>query len=150
MTLTIRPARVADASSIMLRPSDLHEGNLWVPGYSAEQVLASSIEHADYARTAEADGRVVAVFGYTADDNEVSPWLMCAPEARLHAKVMLRLAKRVLAHVRALYPQHLVCNHLHRPNAEARAFITHLGFRVVPSPGRAEFDFFYLPPCASP
>lgn len=148
MTVTIRPATLADATAIRLRPSDLHEALLWAPGWSAQKVMRSSIEHATEAIAAEVGGRVVAIAGYSVAGHEVHPWLLCATESRNHRKFMLRYARAMLSYLRDLYPQALICNHVHRPNTEARGFISHLGFRIVPSPGQAEFDFFYIPPCA--
>lgn len=149
MTVIIRPATPADADALKLRPSDLHEALLWVPGKSAQWVMRSSIEHATEAVAADLEGRVIAIAGYTVEGNEVYPWLMCSAEVRDHGKTLLRWARSTLAYLHGLYPQALICNYLHRPNREARAFINHLGFRILPSPGRSEFDLFYLPPCAS-
>jgi|GEM_PF-4057937 len=149
MRPTIRPATMADADALKLRPSDDLEVNLWVPGMGGAEVVRSTLQCATEAITAEVDGRVVALAGYTVDGQEVYPWLLCAEQARRHRVFMVRYARAMLAYIRDLYPQALICNHVHRPNAEARAFLQHLGFRILPTPGRAaEFDFFYLPPCA--
>lgn len=147
--LIVRTAVPEDAYALKLRASDLHEGSLWVPGWPVEEVVKSSIEWSVESWTAVEDGQVIAVAGYCLRDHEAVPWLMCSDRVKAHGKTLLRHARGLIARLQREHPQRLICNHLHRPNAEARAFITTLGFRVVPTPGlKPDFDLFYLPPCA--
>lgn len=145
-SLTIRTAVPEDAYALKLRPSDHHEGSIWVPGWPVEEVIKSSIEFSVESWTAVEDGEVIAVGGFCIRDHEAIPWLMCSERVAHHGKTLIRNAKGLLARLRAEYPKHLICNHVARHNAEARVYVQAIGFRIVNSPGlNPEFDFFYLP-----
>ncbi len=143
--ITFSIAEVVDAYRIQMRPSDLHEGNIWVPGYRAQDVLASSISTATEAFSVFEGDELIAITGYYVDNHEVYPWMMCSERVAANAKTLMRAARSVLKDLKERYPDHLICNHVAKANKQARAFITALGFRTVPCPGSGEFDFFYLP-----
>lgn len=141
-SLTYRPAIPEDAVLIDLRPEDAAEVVLY--GVPQEEALEFTIRNSRQAWTFEDSlGRVVALFGMSAKEGLIHPWLVCSPLVTDHARDVVGLG-RSLAALWRTQPA-LVCNYISKDAAGARAFIQRLGFRIVPSPV-GPFDFFYLPP----
>lgn len=145
MNLTMLPATSRDAFAIHLRDSDFEEAKQWAPGVGAHRALGISIKNSEKAYTVFQGDEVVCIMGFSMNDREVHPWLMCSDYVNNYKKRFLRGAKAYVHNLRVAYPDHLVCNHVYRTNEQAKRLLKALGFRVVPSPGDSKFDFFYLP-----
>lgn len=145
------PARIVAATTeharaMRLRASDLREVNLWAPGKNPSDVLQLSVATGDaaYAAIGE-DGEVVAIGGFSVDGNVVSPWLIAADSLQRHRKQLMRHSKTFLEGLLRDFPGHVLGNHVNRDNKPARSFLRALGAVIVPTPGRADFDFFFFP-----
>jgi hypothetical protein len=131
----------ADASCINLRPEDDAEARLYGRG-EPEEVLALAIRQSARAFTSVDDqGRVIAIWGLAESLDGFHPWLMCSALVQNHRASVLRIAKRIVAE--CLTYDRLIFNFVSKDAHAARAFIRHLGFRIVRQ--RGPFDLFYHP-----
>lgn len=145
MKLSCSPAMPEDAYAIKLRPEDEHEVSLY--GFvDPAAAIAASIDPASSVAVRAPDGSLVAIGGVTQPaPYELSPWLLCSALVGSHKHAAWSLAKRAVATLQErANTGYLVFNHVAKDSLQARTFLRHLGFRIVPSKGL--FDFFYLPP----
>lgn len=146
MNVSIVRSKPLHAFRIRLRACDLLEGNSWVTGQSAAETLSLSISHSTEAFTAfTEEGDVIGIFGYSVRDHHVTPWLMCSDHMDKYTKRLLRTAHGVIDDLLREHPGKLLCNHVARGNQSAKRFLQSLGFRIMPSPGMGEFEFFFHP-----
>ena len=132
-------ARPEDAFELQLREEDSQEvSSGWREG------LAVALMSDDGVAYRDEEGTLVALFGLSMFEHEVSPWLLCAPQVvRLQATVWRR-AKRLVKQLQRTSAGRLVFNYIPKDSHRNRAFVLALGFRILPSP-RDGFDLFYLP-----
>lgn len=138
-------AKPSHAYRMKMREEDLHEVRLWAPGHDPYDALAMSMRLSGEAFAALEGAEVVAVGGYSLDAHMIHPWLICSDLIKAHRKQLMRHSRAFLAGLRRDFPGRLICNYVNRDNAPARAFIQSLGFVIIPTPGKADFDFFFLP-----
>lgn len=147
--LVYERATVDHANAIKLRECDDREVALWDPSVPQKELLCLSVLHSSEAFTALKGGEVVAIGGYTATTSRVVPWLVGSDLLDQHRKELMRISKGVIEDLKLLANGRLISNHVARDNSKARLFLQSLGFVIAPSPGSGEFDFFFLPTCAS-
>lgn len=150
--LTLIPATLAHAHSMRIRPSDLHEIELRAPDILPNTILIASMMaslNASGEAFAALDGNeVVAIGGYSVYKQVACPWLICSPAVERHRKQLMRHSRALLDGLLSDFPDRVIGNHVNRDNRPARAFLQSLGAIIVPTPGRADFDFFFFPQCA--
>lgn len=150
-SLTIVPAQLSHAFGLRIRASDIREMQLAAAGYHPNAVLAASLmgtlSSSGKAFTAFDGAEVVAIGGYSVQEHAVTPWLIASDSLQVHSKQLLRHSRAFLADLQRDFPGRVVCNYVNQDNAPARAFLQSLGARIVPTPGRADFDFFFFPSC---
>lgn len=130
----------ADAFELQLREEDQQEVS---EGW--REKLAKALEQGNAVAFRDQHGLLVALGGVvvTQGGQEVSPWLLCAPEVSQHKAFAWKAAKRFTQHLRG--ESALVYNFIPKTSHANRRFVQALGYRILPSP-RDGFDFFYLPP----
>lgn len=134
------PAQPHEAFEIELRAEDAREVS---EGWREE--LAQSIKHGTAVSYRDQFGNLVGIFGFNESDREVGPWLLCSGLVEGHRREVAQLARQWVGILKGISSDRLVYNFIPKDNARNRAFVTSLGFRILPSP-REGFDFFYLPP----
>ncbi len=141
------PATLADVAELVLRQEDSKEVS---EGW--REHLAATLADSPTVAYRDASGALLGLFGLVwMDGRTVSPWLLCSEAAEDHSRDVLRMAKRWVSILReGALRGGFIFNHIPKDSVRNRAFIQHLGFRIVPSPGNDRFDLFYLPPCALP
>ena len=145
MPFTVVPATHRHAHLIVLRKSDEQEAAEWVPGLGPHMALSESIGHSTEAYSALVGDSVVAIYGFTVQDHEVHPWLMCSDQIGEHGRQFLRMARDHIQSLAKQYPGKLVGNYVFKENLQAKRLLSFLGFRWIHSPGLTKFDFFYHP-----
>lgn len=138
-------ATPAHARGIKLRASDLREMELWASGRDPHGVLLESIQASTEALAAEDKDGVVAIGGYIALGPLVVPWLLAADSLQRHRVQLMRVSHRLVRYLRETYPDAVIGNHVDRGNEPARTFLQALGAVITRTPGKSEFDFFFLP-----
>ncbi len=148
-SLTIVPAQLSHAFGLRVRASDIREIKLQHPGFHPNVVLAAGVmgtwETSGEAFTALDAGEVVAIGGYSMEGHRVSPWLIASDELQHHRKQLLRHSRAFLDNLLRDHPGRVVGNYVNRDNEPAVAFLQSLGAVIVPTPGRADFDYFFFP-----
>jgi hypothetical protein len=147
--MSLRPsfATVADVDELILREEDAQEVS---EGWKelVKGVVASSDAWAfrDPSGALAGLGGVVSLPG-----GALSPWLLCSDVAERYPREVLRWARQAVRALRVEVETNgrFVYNHIPKTSSRNRAFVEHLGFRIVPSPA-GEWDLFFLPPCVSP
>lgn len=133
------PAQPKDAYEIQLREEDARE----VPEGWREE-LARAILTGTAVSYRDPQGRLVGIFGFNESDREVGPWLLCSDLVEGHRREVVQLARQWVGLLKDMAGERLVYNFIPKDSTRNRAFVTALGFRILPSP-RDGFDFFYLP-----
>lgn len=132
-------ARPEDAFELQLREEDSKEvSNGWREGLAVAILTGEGVAYRDEL------GTLVALFGVTAFEQEVSPWLLCSPIVQRHQATVWRRAKHLVKQLKQTAAGRLVFNYIPKDSHRNRAFVLALGFRILPSP-RDGFDLFYLP-----
>lgn len=133
------PAQPNEAFELQLREEDARE----VPeGWRGE--LAQAIQVGTAVSYRDQQGRLVGIFGFNESDHEVGPWLLCSGLVEDHRREAVQLARQWVDLLKDMAADRLVYNFIPKDSTRNRAFVTALGFRILPSP-REGFDFFYLP-----
>lgn len=131
MSVLVRPALMSDPARLAsrLRPEDAQE--CLVLGLQPSVMLADSLAMSHEAWSAERDGKVIALWGYTADGmfGEAQAWLLTAPEIEQHKKLFLTLNRDFLSYVLRLHGS--VACHVHVEYARAVRWLAWLGFQRV-------------------
>lgn len=141
MTLTYTPATPADVDELVMRPEDSAEIELW--GVEQATAVVESIEDSRQAVTVrDSAGRVVCIYGYSSPTALVHPWMLSSALVAEHPHAALRMGRWMVDFF--ANSDKLVCNWVGKEAHRNRAFITALGFVIVPTPG-SPFDFFFLP-----
>jgi hypothetical protein len=142
MNLSSSPATLTDVDELVLREEDAGE----VSEGWREHVKGVVDEGGVWAYR-DPSGALAGLFGMVrVDDRTISPWLLCSDVAGRHGKDVMRIAREYVAALREFANAgNFVFNHIPKHSLRNRAFVEHLGFRIVASPD-GSMDLFYLPP----
>lgn len=126
-------------------PLDELEIRLTTPGLSiADSVYASAAGSMESAAAVADNGDTVAVFGFALTRELACPWMLSSESIEKYRRDTALAARPLILRWKALAGKTLMGNYIHKDNQRARAFVTSLGFVILPSPA-GSFDFFYLP-----
>lgn len=140
MTITFRPARLADIPRMQLREEDAAEVALY--GMTPEEGIRSSILDSRMAVAAFDGPELVAFYGYSIRDHTVIPWMLSSDAVGRHGKTAIRVGRALVKSIRSIgLPVH---NWIGKTSHRNRGFVKRLGFRIVPDE-HPLFDTFHLP-----
>lgn len=141
----ISPALAADAHRLALRQEDHDEATLLGHGENYGAYLASVLPLTTGLTAHDEEGNVVAMGGLSRGPGVVSPWLRCSDLIGQHKRALWRTAKKVVGRLQEEANEgSYIFNYISKEARTARAFITALGFVIVPAPV-GPVDLFFLP-----
>lgn len=146
MSVILRPATRPDALYIghHLRASDLHEVRCLSPD-PAPDIVETSRNYSDWARTFEINGLPAVIFGVTPSPKPGwgVPWLLATDAAMAYARGLVRRCHGQVAEMQRLYPN--LHNQVHRDNTTSIEWLRWLGFTIgtVPCGPADEFLLFW-------
>lgn len=131
----IRAPAPGDAAALAADLRDQDAAELAAAGVrDARAVIEQSVRASTKCWTAEADGRLLCIFGVTPLDllgGLGAPWLLGTPALLQHRRAVVALTPRYIEQMLRGY-SHLL-NHVHTDNTVSRAWLRRVGFTEHPA-----------------